>query len=97
MRQASRAITARNGAGSFPPKVSVRCANDTSANAHTGPAEQVILDRILSVSFIAALPPAEQAEVAGRIRALIAATPELAGKAEVAFPYDTAAFSCVRK
>jgi SAM-dependent methyltransferase len=65
-------------------------------NAHTGPAEQVILDRILSVSFIAALPAAEQAEVAGRIRALIAAAPELAGKAEVAFPYDTAAFSCVR-
>jgi len=28
--------------------------------AHTGPAEQVILDRILSVSFIAALPPAGQ-------------------------------------
>jgi SAM-dependent methyltransferase len=66
-------------------------------NAHAGPAEQVILDRILSVSFIAALPPAGQADVAGRIRALIAATPALAGKAEVAFPYDTAAFSCVRK
>ncbi len=66
-------------------------------NSHTGPAEQVILDRILSVSFIAALPPAEQNEIAAQIRALIATTPELAGKAEVAFPYDTAAFSCIRK
>ena len=65
--------------------------------AHTGPAEQVIVDRILSVSFIAALPPAEQNDVAAEIRALIAATPELAGKGEVTFPYDTAAFSCVRK
>jgi len=66
-------------------------------NSHTGPAEQVIIERILSVSFIAALPPAGQADVAGRIRALIAATPALAGKVEVTFPYDTAAFSCVRK
>jgi SAM-dependent methyltransferase len=65
-------------------------------NAHTGPAEQVIVDRILSVSFIAALPPAGQDDVAAQIRALIATTPELAGKSEVAFPYDTAAFSCVR-
>jgi SAM-dependent methyltransferase len=67
------------------------------ANTHAGPAEQVIVDRVLSVSFIAALPPAEQNDVAARIRELIAATPALAGKAEVAFPYDTAAFSCMRK
>jgi len=64
--------------------------------AHTGPAEQVILDRILSVSFIAALPPAGQNGVAAQIQALIAATPELAGNGEVAFPYDTAAFSCTK-
>ena len=67
------------------------------ANAHTGPAEQVILERILSVSFIAALPPPEQNAVAAEIRKVIATTPELAGKSEVAFPYDTAAFSSVRK
>jgi Methylase involved in ubiquinone/menaquinone biosynthesis len=66
-------------------------------NSHTGPAEQVIVDRILSVSFIAALPAARQDEVAAEIRELIATTPALAGKTEVAFPYDTAAFSCVRK
>ena len=65
-------------------------------NAHTGPAEQVILDRILSVSFIAALPPAGQNGVAAQIQALIAATPELAGNGEVTFPYDTAAFSCTK-
>ena len=66
-------------------------------NSHAGPAEEVIVDRILSVSFIAALPPAEQHAVAAEIRTLIATTPELAGKSEVAFPYDTAAFSSVRK
>jgi hypothetical protein len=51
----------------------------------------------LSVSFIAALPPAEQNAVAAEIRKVIATTPELAGKSEVAFPYETAAFSCMRK
>ena len=66
-------------------------------HAHSGPAQQVIIDRVLSVSFIAALPPMEQARVAQQVHALIAATPELAGKAEVTFPYDAAAFSCVRK
>jgi SAM-dependent methyltransferase len=65
-------------------------------NSHIGPAEQVIVDRILSVSFIAALPAARQNEVAAGIRELIATTPELAGKGEVAFPYETAAFSCIK-
>ncbi len=61
-------------------------------HGHTGPAEQVVVDRQLSVSFIAALPPDEQRQVADAVRALIAATPELAGKAEVTFPYVTSAF-----
>ena len=39
---------------------------------------------------------AGQNDVAAEIRELIATTAELAGKAEVSFPYDTAAFSCVR-
>lgn len=65
-------------------------------NFHRGPAEQVILERVLSVSFIAALPPADQYRVVTAIRDLIATSPELAGKAEVTFPYDTTAFSCVR-
>ncbi|MFE1601299.1 class I SAM-dependent methyltransferase [Methylobacterium sp. ID0610] len=63
---------------------------------HVGPPEAVILDRALSVSFIAALPAAEREAVAAEIRALIAATPDLAGTQEVAFPYETAAFACRR-
>jgi SAM-dependent methyltransferase len=61
---------------------------------HTGPLERVIVDRALSISFIAALPPAEQDKIAARIRDLIASTPELAGKQEVTFAYQTAAFCC---
>ncbi len=66
------------------------------AHAHVGPPERVVVDRILSTSFIAALSAAEREKVAGKVRALIAATPTLAGRAEVAFPYETRAFRCLR-
>lgn len=63
-------------------------------HGHAGTPERVIVDRVLSVSFIAALPAAERERVAGRVRAVIAATPELAGRDDVTFPYETAAFCC---
>lgn len=66
-------------------------------NGHHGPAEQVIVDRVLSVSFIAALPESDVREVARQVRALIDATPTLAGRAEVMFPYETVAFSCQKQ
>lgn len=65
-------------------------------HAHRGTPEAVIVDRTLSVSFVAALPEAERAAVAEAVRALVAKTPELAGRETVAFPYETAAFHCVR-
>jgi SAM-dependent methyltransferase len=63
---------------------------------HVGPPERVIVDRVMSVSFIAALPPAGQAEVEGAVRRLIAGHPALRGRAEIGFPYVAAAYSCVR-
>ena len=63
-------------------------------NAHTGDPEQVIVERILSVSFIAALPPDAKARVTAQLRQVVASSPELAGKAQVAFPYQTLAFVC---
>lgn len=62
-------------------------------NTHVGCPEDVIVKRTLSVSFIAALPPERQADVARQVRALIAGTPELAGSTEIAFPYETAMFA----
>ncbi|MBB4096508.1 methyltransferase domain-containing protein [Sphingomonas kyeonggiensis] len=56
---------------------------------HVGDPEKVIVDRTLSVSFVAALPPAEQQRIAARVRALIAATPELVGRDTISFPYET--------
>jgi SAM-dependent methyltransferase len=63
-------------------------------HGHTGSPEHVIIDRVLSTSFIAALPTSERHGVAAQVRQLIATTPDLAGKSEVTMPYVTAAFSC---
>jgi SAM-dependent methyltransferase len=61
---------------------------------HTGPAEHVVVDRVRSVSFIAALPDAAQAEVIAAVRRLIDTTPALVGKQEVSFPYRTVVYRC---
>lgn len=66
------------------------------AHVQVGPPERVIVDRVLSTSFIAALPTAEREGVAEQVRALIAATPSLAGRDEVAYPYETRAYACRR-
>lgn len=66
------------------------------SHGHRGSPEQVILDRTLSVSFIAALPEVERARVADEVRSLIARTPDLAGRAEVTFPYRTHVYWCER-
>ena len=66
------------------------------AHHHTGAPEKVIIDRILSVSFIAALPPDQKEHVTAQLRQVITTYPELAGKAEVTFPYETLACVCTR-
>jgi SAM-dependent methyltransferase len=62
------------------------------AHRHVGPAEHVIVDRVASVSFIAALDAATRSRVLDDVRALIASTPELAGKSEVSMRYVTRAY-----
>jgi SAM-dependent methyltransferase len=66
-------------------------------NGHTGDPEQVIVDRVLSVSFIAALPRPQQHIVAARLRELIASTPALSEREAVTVPYETVAFSCEKR
>jgi len=61
-------------------------------HGHTGTPEDVILNRVRSTSFIAALPPEEQAKIDEQLNALIAQEPTLNGKALVTVPYVTAAF-----
>ena len=52
--------------------------------------------RTLSTSFIAALPVDRRASLVDEVRAMIDATPELAGKHKVHFPYVTRAYDCRR-
>jgi SAM-dependent methyltransferase len=62
-------------------------------NHHIGSAEQVVLQRTMSVSFIAGLPAVERHAVEKEVRGLIDATPELGGSREVTFPYETSMFA----
>ena len=63
---------------------------------HVGDPQAVIVDRTLSVSFIANLPDAERAGVETRLRDLILSHPALRDRETVAFPYLTHAFRCTR-
>ncbi|KPA87940.1 MULTISPECIES: class I SAM-dependent methyltransferase [Pseudomonas] len=65
--------------------------------SHVGTPREVIIDRFLSVSFIAALAPAEKAAVADQLQQLIQTHPALRGQETVAFPYRTEAYCCVRR
>jgi SAM-dependent methyltransferase len=71
----------------FGPLEETRLRND-----QIGPPERVVIDRCLSVSYVAALSPDEQADVAARLRRLLAETPETAGRDEIAVPYVTSAY-----
>ena len=60
-------------------------------HSHVGTFDQVVIDRILSVSFIASLPETEQHVVAQRLRALRDRFAELRAPT-IAFPYATEAW-----
>ncbi len=66
----------------------------TFAYQHVGSAQQVILDRFLSVSFIAALPADQKADVARQLQTLVDSHPALRGKDSINFPYRTEAYAC---
>lgn len=63
---------------------------DRFPHAHTGPPEVVVLDRVRSTSYIAALPSSERAKVEAEVRALIAEVFPDSDQATV--PYETAAY-----
>jgi SAM-dependent methyltransferase len=67
------------------------------SHGHTGAPEDVIVTRVRSTSFIAALPADERAKIDGEVYALIAAEPALNGKDVVTVPYETAAFFTVKE
>jgi SAM-dependent methyltransferase len=58
-------------------------------HSHTGAPEDVIVARVKSVSFIAALPADELAQVEAEVRAVIDSEPDLRDAREISFPYVT--------
>ncbi|WP_248920362.1 class I SAM-dependent methyltransferase [Pseudomonas entomophila] len=68
----------------------------TLPHVHEGSPRTVIIERLRSVSFIAALPQAEQDKVMTRLQDLIDHHPDLKGRERIAFPYRTQAYRCQR-
>ncbi|KMY85491.1 Methyltransferase [Candidatus Paraburkholderia calva] len=67
------------------------------AIGHTGTPENVIVDRVRSTSFVAAMPEAAREGIVAEVQALIDGEPELHSKSIVTVPYETAAFVAVRR
>ena len=61
------------------------------AHSHVDSFDQVVIDRFMSVSFIAALPETRKREIEAQIRALQEVYPELRQET-IAFPYQTEAW-----
>jgi hypothetical protein len=55
-----------------------------------------VVARVTSVSFIAALPPAEFARVVDQVRTLLATHPETKGRSTFELPYRTGVYWCER-
>lgn len=89
--------TPRYGSGAWRklfPADGFCCAGERRVPyVHRGRPEDVILRRILSVSFVAAQPAAAQQDIAEKINQLIRQTPSLAGASDVVFPYETRMFT----
>jgi SAM-dependent methyltransferase len=65
-------------------------------HVHRGP-PQMVVDRVGSISFVAALPAPAREQVLAQVRHLLATHPATRGLAEIDFPYRTDTFVCSRK
>lgn len=77
----------------FPAKGFGTLEEAVATHGHTGSAEQVIVDRTASVSFVAALSEEERASLLAEVRSLISRTAELC-KPTVTMPYVTNMYWC---
>jgi SAM-dependent methyltransferase len=64
--------------------------------AHSGPPADVIVDRFMSVSFIAALPDEDNRRVRQQLTELIETHPELKSRSTIAVPYTSHAYASSR-
>jgi ubiquinone/menaquinone biosynthesis C-methylase UbiE len=75
----------------FPAEGFAELRERSFEHVHRGNFKTVVVDRILSVSFIAALPPSEREAVERQIRRLVNSHAELSDESDVRFPYRTLA------
>ena len=81
----------------FPHPAFTELQESRFAYQHSGPPQAVIVDRVMSVSFIAALPADGQALVREQVQHLIDHHPALRGQTTVDFPYYTLAYHARRR
>jgi SAM-dependent methyltransferase len=80
----------------FPSELFSQLEETVLSYRHRGSARRVIVERVLSVSFVAALPEADRKHVAQSLDALIASHAELKDAASIEFPYRTHAYCSTR-
>jgi ubiquinone/menaquinone biosynthesis C-methylase UbiE len=80
----------------FPSELFSPLEETVVSYRHRGSVRQVIVERVLSVSFIAALPEPDRKHVVQTLDALIASYAELKGAASIEFPYRTHAYCSTR-
>lgn len=76
----------------FPARGFTELRERAMPHEHVGSPEQVIVERVASVSFIAALDETSRRLVLDQVRAFIDTTQELAGRPEIRSPYVTRAY-----
>jgi hypothetical protein len=73
----------------FPAEGFAELREATFEHAHRGNFDTVVVDRVMSVSFIASLTRSEREEVSQQVRRLVNAYPGLSDETDVIFPYRT--------
>jgi ubiquinone/menaquinone biosynthesis C-methylase UbiE len=63
-------------------------------HSHVGTVQRVVIERALSLSYVANLPPSERAELIERIKLLLETQPDTHGRVAIDFPYRTQAWHC---
>jgi SAM-dependent methyltransferase len=63
-------------------------------HSHTGSVQRVVIERVLSLSYVANLIPAERDGLMERVKVLLTVQPDTRGRVEIEFPYRTHAYHC---
>jgi ubiquinone/menaquinone biosynthesis C-methylase UbiE len=63
-------------------------------HSHVGTVQRVIIERVLSLSYVANLLPSERTSLLERLEVFLATQPDTRARVEIEFPYRTQAWHC---